>query len=204
VTNDPPASPVDFPGATAPERAGDAPAEPALQAPAAPDQPLPADGVERPLDPRSVPLERTVCWIVTGVLAGGSAAGLVPLLLLGPLPGWLELLLGAGWLLLAALLCWWSLRWPALAYRHAAWALDGDGLRIRRGVWWRHVVFVPRSRVQHTDVTQGPLERGHGLGTLVVHTAGTAHAQVTLDGLDHGLALRLRDHLLPRGGGDAV
>ena len=44
---------------------------------------------------------------------------------------------------------------------------------------------VPRSRVQHTDVSQGPLERNHGLGTLVVYTAGTDHAKVELGGLDH-------------------
>jgi membrane protein YdbS with pleckstrin-like domain len=173
-------------------------------APAPPPADEPGDGVERPLDPRALPLERSVCWIVTAVLVGGSGVMLVPLVLLGPLPGWLELLLGGAWLLLATLLAWWAQRWPPLAHRHAAWSVDATGLSIRRGVWWRHVIRVPRSRVQHTDVTQGPLERRYGLGTLVVHTAGTEHAQVPLRGLDHALALRLRDHLLPPGGGDAV
>ena len=63
---------------------------------------------------------------------------------------------------------------------------------------------MPRSRVQHTDVSQGPLERGYGLGTLVIYTAGTDHAKVDLHGLDHATALAIRDHLLPREGGDAV
>ena len=69
---------------------------------------------------------------------------------------------------------------------------------------WRAVTNVPRSRVQHTDVSQGPLERSHGLGTLVIHTAGTEHAVVGLSGLDYGTALALRDHLLPRGAVDVV
>jgi len=182
----------------------DAGAAPPADAPAPPPADDPCDGVERPLDPRALPLERSACWIVTAVVAGGSGVALALLVLFGPLPGWLEAWLGGAWLLLALLLAWWAQRWPPLAHRHAAWSVDSAGLSIRRGVWWRHVIRVPRSRVQHTDVTQGPLERRYGLGTLVVHTAGTEHAQVPLRGLDHALALRLRDHLLPPGGGDAV
>jgi membrane protein YdbS with pleckstrin-like domain len=82
--------------------------------------------------------------------------------------------------------------------------VDASGILIRRGVFWRRVIHVPRSRVQHTDVSQGPLERGHGLGTLVIYTAGTDHARVDLHGLDHAAALAIRDHLLPGEGEDAV
>ena len=63
---------------------------------------------------------------------------------------------------------------------------------------------MPRSRVQHTDVSQGPLERKLGLGTLVIYTAGTDHARVALSGLDHSTALDIREHLLPGRTGDAV
>ena len=49
-----------------------------------------------------------------------------------------------------------------------------------------------------------PIERSFGLGTLVIFTAGTEHARVQLHGLDHGVALRIRDHLLSSGGGDDV
>jgi hypothetical protein len=71
-------------------------------------------------------------------------------------------------------------------------------------VYWRDIVNIPRSRVQHTDVSQGPLERRYGLGTLVVYTAGTDHAKVSLSGLDHLIALRIREHFLPGAVGDAV
>ena len=69
---------------------------------------------------------------------------------------------------------------------------------------WRRVVSIPRSRVQHTDVSQGPLERRFGLGTLVIYTAGTEHSRISLSGLDYDVASRVRDHLLPVDDGDAV
>ena len=75
--------------------------------------------------------------------------------------------------------------------------MDEAGLEIQRGVYWRATTNVPRSRIQHTDVSQGPLERRHGLGTLIVYTAGTQHSEVKLPGLDFTLARRIRAHLLP-------
>ena len=94
--------------------------------------------------------------------------------------------------------------WPVVAYRHASYRLEDQSLTIRLGVVWRRVITVPRSRVQHTDVAQGPIERHYGLGTLIIHTAGTSHARVQLPGLDYETACRVRDHLLPGDGGDAV
>ena len=58
---------------------------------------------------------------------------------------------------------------------------------------------MPRSRIQHTDVTQGPYERRFGLATLVVYTAGTENASITIEGLSHETALAVRDALLARG-----
>ena len=102
------------------------------------------------------------------------------------------------------LLTWTALTWPAVSHRHASYTLAPLGIEIRHGVVWRVVVNVPRSRVQHTDVAQGPLERRYGLARLIIYTAGSSHARVVLHGLDHGVALRIRDYLLPRAGGDAV
>ena len=80
--------------------------------------------------------------------------------------------------------------------RRLRFRLDADGLSIRRGVFWHSEVRVARSRVQHTDVNRGPLDRRLGLATLKVHTAGTRLASIQLDGLDADRALALRDALL--------
>jgi membrane protein YdbS with pleckstrin-like domain len=117
---------------------------------------------------------------------------------------WLPVALTAGWPILFALLAWRAHVFPELHYRHTTWRIDEIGLTIRTGVVWRVEISVARSRVQHIDVSQGPLERRFGLGTLAVYTAGTEHSQVTLDGLEHGVALAARDRLLPARDADAV
>ena len=168
-----------------------------------------ADAVERSLDPRVVALDRTVGWttfvpiaLVTFVtvvimsLAGGPNGSPLPWFIAGPLM--------AAWALGILALAAYTHRWPAVSYRHTSYRVDGEGIEIKRGVYWRQIVNVPRSRVQHTDVSQGPLERKYGLGTLVIYTAGTDHARVALSGLDHGVALQIREHLLPRESSDAV
>ncbi len=172
------------------------------------DEPNPcavADGEDHALDPRSIHVQRIGGWIFTAVLAAGSSAGLAVFLLTADdLPGVLRPLLPVLWLAAGAALAWHAYRWPVREYRHTRYRVDAQGIEIRKGVYWRVVINVPRSRVQHTDVSQGPIERRYGLGTLVIYTAGTDHAKVELGGLEHGAALRIREHLLPSGDADAV
>jgi hypothetical protein len=101
-------------------------------------------------------------------------------------------------------LLWWSYQYPRMFYANARYTLEDKGIEIRRGVWWRQVIDVPRSRVQHTDVTQGPLMRRYGIARLVIHTAGTENASVDLNGLDQPTALRIRDFLIQGGESDGT
>ena len=162
-----------------------------------------ADGVRRPVDPRWIPLKRIHGVAVTVVLGLGSFMAIV-------LPSiasrrlWLSLGLLPLWAVAVAALAWQMRRWPPIAYRFTSYVVDDAGLEIARGVYWRTVTNIPKSRIQHTDVSQGPLERRHGLGTLVVYTAGTQHSQVKLPGLAFATAQRIRGHLLPHDEGDAV
>jgi membrane protein YdbS with pleckstrin-like domain len=156
------------------------------------------------LDPRVVVVNRVVTGIVSAVLATGS--GVIALSIWGgnDWPWWALAPFGGVWLLVNGALAWHGQRWQAIDYRHQSYRVDDRGLEIRRGVVWRVVINVPRSRVQHTDVSQGPLERRFGLGTLVVYTAGSDHAKVTLEGLEHSMALGIREQLMPERGTDAV
>jgi membrane protein YdbS with pleckstrin-like domain len=159
---------------------------------------LPAfDGGEKAVDPRSVTAARVVAIPTVAGIA------LVPLVvvtigwLLGSVPTGVYVPLLAGWVVVVAFSLWLSYKWPELHHDHLRYRVDQRGARIRRGVLWRRVISIPRSRVQHTDVSQGPMQRHYGIATLTVHTAGTANASISLAGLEHGVARHLRDHLLP-------
>lgn len=164
-----------------------------------------ADGDYHALDPRAIHVNRIAGWIFASIMSAVLLCGVgVTLLAADDMPAWRQGLLPFLWLTTTILLAWRAHRWPVLEYRHTSYRVDGLGIEIRRGVYWRVVTHVPRSRVQHTDVSQGPVERRYGLGTLVIYTAGTDHARVALAGLEHAVALRLRDHLQPSGDTDAV
>jgi membrane protein YdbS with pleckstrin-like domain len=82
------------------------------------------------------------------------------------------------------------LRW---GYREGA-----EELQIRRGMVFRVRTIVPFGRVQHIDVAQGPIQRPFGLSTLVLHTAGTQGAAVSLPGIAQAEAEALRDRIRAR------
>lgn len=163
-----------------------------------------ADGIPRKLDPRVIPFDRLVGWITTLVLATVLLMGLFVSWVSGGLTGWPAIVAGPGWSVLVAGLAWHAYRWPELSYERTSYVLDEQGIEIRTGVFWRRIISVPRSRVQHIDVTQGPMQRSYELGTLVIFTAGTVHSSVSLAGLAHPTALALRDLLLPRVDEDGV
>jgi membrane protein YdbS with pleckstrin-like domain len=160
------------------------------------DPDLVADGVDHPLDPRYVSYGRAAGAIVVLVIGSVLMAAAVVVLLAVDMPFAAMVLTPVCAVALIAAVALFAWRWPLLEHRHSSYRVDQDGIEIRKGVWWRSVVNVPRSRIQHTDVSQGPLERNFDLATLHVFTAGTEHSEVTLSGLEHARALRIRDHLL--------
>jgi membrane protein YdbS with pleckstrin-like domain len=163
-----------------------------------------ADGLERSLDPKSVTVQRIVGGVTAVIFAGLLLIGLAVVSLTSR-PGFpVVVSLFLVWITVAAGLGAWAMFWPAVRYRHTFFRLDPLGLRIRRGVVWRSVTSIPRSRVQHTDVSQGPIERWADLATLIVHTAGTEHASVSLAGLPKRTAYRIRDFLIESNEPDAV
>ena len=151
------------------------------------------------VDPRSVTINRIAGWIFGTIVL--VVLGIIIAAILFSLPRWgigtIVTLVGYG--LFAVWMIWTVHVLPVWAYRHLRYRIGPLGFEIRSGIWWRKQVTVPVSRVQHTDVAQGPLERRFSLGKLVVYTAGTEHASVTLDGLEFHTAKELRDHLVTAG-----
>jgi membrane protein YdbS with pleckstrin-like domain len=153
---------------------------------------VPTDNEFLPLDPRVIRVEQIAGAIFTGVVGIAILIGLLVLWLSIGI-NWIWLSGLAGGVLIFALLLYLTICWPHTAYHNTKWRLDDEGLEIHRGVIWRHRISIPLGRVQHADVSQGPLQRPFEIGKLTVHTAGTSNASVELDGLPHTVALQLRE-----------
>jgi uncharacterized protein len=99
------------------------------------------------------------------------------------------------------LLAWW---YPRVDYRNWRYEVAEDALELRHGVVRRVHSAIPYFRVQHIDVTQGPVERLVGLSRLIIHTA-SAGTDATVPGIAAEEAEELRRVILARAGtGDAV
>jgi membrane protein YdbS with pleckstrin-like domain len=94
--------------------------------------------------------------------------------------------------------------WPEAYFRHLRFGIDATGIAVERGIFWQSRIAVPRARIQHTDVSQGPLQRRYGVGTLKLYTAGSRYTKIELSGLAHAEALALRDVLLAESGDGGV
>ena len=82
---------------------------------------------------------------------------------------------------------------PQRIYRRLRYGLTERLLQVVRGWLFHTDTIVPFVRVQHLDVTRGPLDKLFGTATLVVHTAGTRNSIVTVPGLGPDLAAEIRD-----------
>lgn len=83
-------------------------------------------------------------------------------------------------------------------WRRWGYAFTERELHVARGWLVRVHTIVPVARVQHIDVSQGPLERGAGIATLRLHTAGTEGNLVTLPGISAARAEEIRDAIRAR------
>ena len=82
---------------------------------------------------------------------------------------------------------------PQRIYSRLRYRLTDRFLQVMRGWLFHTDTIVPLVRVQHLDVTRGPLDKMFGTSTLVVHTAGTHNSIVTLPGLAPERAAEIRD-----------
>lgn len=88
-----------------------------------------------------------------------------------------------------------SIIFPFLSYKFWRFIVRDDDVYIERGVLTRVKTTAPFLRIQHIDVIQSVLDRIFGLGKLVIYTAGTRGADVTIPGLPIEYAEHLRDRL---------
>jgi membrane protein YdbS with pleckstrin-like domain len=131
-------------------------------------------------------------WALFAVplLVAGVITWLLPL---SPLP--LKLALRTG----ASVIGLFMIGLGFLLYHQAkarGWALREHDVAYRSGLVWRKTIILPFTRVQHAEVTSGPLQRRFGLATLKFYTAGGSSVDLKITGLEAPQARALRDHIL--------
>jgi uncharacterized protein len=89
-----------------------------------------------------------------------------------------------------------ALTMPVLRWRSWTYTLTPTELIVRFGVLVKVERWLPRTRIQHVDIIAGPIERTLGLSQIVIYTAGTREADVTVPGLPTDDATGLRAELL--------
>ncbi len=148
----------------------------------------------RNLDPRVIGLWRLGWLIRTFVF---TALAVVALRLTGlPLPPFLT----AGAVFATGITL--TVLWPPLQYRHWGFQVRESDVFLRHGVLWQTTSVVPHGRIQHVDTQQGPIERSIGLASVVMFTAGTVGASLSIPGLVQEDAESLRERLAQLSGSD--
>jgi len=144
----------------------------------------------QPVHPRYLRVLR-IRWVITTVLLAAIAAALLYFIprLRQPLG---YALMGGAWILVCgfyALAIEKGFTWKAYAVRE-------KDIVYRKGWVFRSLTVCPFNRIQNCSVTSGPIERRHGLSSLVIYTAGTTGADLTIPGLLSGEAEGLRQFVL--------
>ena len=76
-----------------------------------------------------------------------------------------------------------------------AYSLREHDISFFSGLLFRKLVTQPTSRIQHVEVSQGPIERLAKLGNLQVYSAGSSMQTFTIPGLPIDIAHQLRQQL---------
>lgn len=101
---------------------------------------------------------------------------------------WVSVLLAALWGL--------SSLYQVLAYRLLTYAVRQRDVSVTSGVVFRQTVVQPLTRLQHVELSRGPLERLFGLATLKLFSAGGAAHSLLVPGLPVERAERIKAFIL--------
>lgn len=153
---------------------------------------VPIDGW-RSLDPKVRTVWR-VSAVITGLVAGGGALFFEWLITRKmdaytlPFGLW-----GLGGLLIFGLP---GFIFANLSWKNAKYRLGEDDLAYIKGIFWKSERYVNRARIQHVDITAGPLSRMLGLVEASVHVGTGVSAAISISGLTPEIAEDLKKALL--------
>lgn len=88
----------------------------------------------------------------------------------------------------------------AIYHRRFRFRIEGDAIRLRRGIIEKKDLRIRFARVQNVGLSQPFYFRPFGLVRFTLETPGAESTEVSLPGVSRELALALRDHIARAGG----
>ncbi len=145
---------------------------------------------EVPLTPLSTDYRKVLRleWAITMLVLLLATAALFFVVKRLQQPSWMGIA-GAAWLLLAT--TWFLLM--ELSFRNKAYAIRDKDVIYRSGWIIQTIHTCPFNRIQHSTVAMGPLERQFGLARLILYTAGSNDADLSIPGLPESTAESLKE-----------
>ena len=107
---------------------------------------------------------------------------------------WVKYVVLGGALVLAAL----SYTFLFLEFKRMMYALREHDIIYSSGYVWREKTVVPFSRIQHVEVTEGPIDRLFDLSKLKIYTAGGSSSDLSIPGLLPNQAESIKHFILNR------
>ena len=80
-----------------------------------------------------------------------------------------------------------------IGYRKRSYALRERDLTYKKGWLFSSMITIPFNRIQHTEISRGPIERKYELSTLKIYTAGGATSDLSIPGLEAEEAEQLKE-----------
>ena len=82
-----------------------------------------------------------------------------------------------------------------LGFPKKGYLMRQHDISYKRGLIFHKRTTVPLVRIQHSEVTQGPLQRLFDLATVKIYTAGGQQSDLSIPGLTPDEAARVRDYI---------
>ncbi len=145
------------------------------------------------------PIHQAICkvWLYSNlisiVIVGLITSGIEFALIQADVIHWpVPLVMPLFWVLIGL----WSSMFVKRQWHAWKYEVTDHEIILNSGVWYQKQRFVPRDRIQHVDITSGPLARKFGLAHVHLYVAGAHGAVGEIPGLTPQEADELRSMLV--------
>lgn len=87
-------------------------------------------------------------------------------------------------------------------FKKKSYAIRERDLVYNEGILWQSTIVIPFNRVQHCEISQGPVERIFNLAELKIFTAGGSSSDMSIPGLDPSVAEQIKEFIVFKTGFD--